>query len=125
MACRRPSSLTTSRSTSSANSDRPTTRREDSRGSARPGTDTAQCPGSGMTGCLEDFLTTRISEGYRLDATRDRFIDTRHRPVYMADVEPMMVSATQIRERIGFGRSIDGMVPPAVVDYIMRKGLYQ
>jgi nicotinate-nucleotide adenylyltransferase len=79
----------------------------------------------GIIEFLTDFLKSRISEGYRLDAFQGRFVDASGRPVYMADVEPVRLSATEIRERVGTGRSIDGLVPPAVADYILRKGLYQ
>lgn len=35
------------------------------------------------------------------------------------------VSSTEIRECIKNGESIDGMVPEAVRDYILEKGLYR
>lgn len=35
------------------------------------------------------------------------------------------ISATQIRARVAAGESIDGLTPPAVVDYIRRHGLYR
>jgi nicotinate-nucleotide adenylyltransferase len=35
------------------------------------------------------------------------------------------VSSTQIRRRVAAGQGIDFLVPPAVVDYIRREGLYQ
>lgn len=34
------------------------------------------------------------------------------------------VSATEVRSRIAAGLSVDGLVPPSVVDYIARQGLY-
>ena len=44
--------------------------------------------------------------------------------VHVVDIPPMGVSATEIRERVRQGRPIDFLVPPAVQDYIRRKGLY-
>jgi len=39
--------------------------------------------------------------------------------------EPTKESASEIRARAGRGESLAGMVPPAVADYIARRGLYR
>jgi len=44
---------------------------------------------------------------------------------YFLDVEPLAVSATQIRERITRGESISGLVPREVENYIIEKRLYR
>ena len=38
---------------------------------------------------------------------------------------PIELSASEVRAAAAAGRSIDGMVPPAVADYIRAHGLYQ
>jgi nicotinate-nucleotide adenylyltransferase len=38
--------------------------------------------------------------------------------------DPVVVSSTQVRRAIAEGRSIDGMVPPAVAAYIRDHNLY-
>ena len=48
-------------------------------------------------------------------ALRDRVID----------IPPTDASATAVRHCIAAGRSLDGLVPPAVADYIRERGLYQ
>jgi nicotinate-nucleotide adenylyltransferase len=35
------------------------------------------------------------------------------------------ISATEIRRRVANGESIDGLTPPAVIDYIRKHGLYR
>jgi nicotinate-nucleotide adenylyltransferase len=39
--------------------------------------------------------------------------------------EPLDISASDIRARVGRGESIAALVPPAVADYIRREGLYR
>ena len=40
-------------------------------------------------------------------------------------MEPMPVSASEIRARVGRGEAISGLVPAAVAQYIAEKGLYR
>lgn len=55
--------------------------------------------------------------------------DRRSRPpngaIVFADNVSMKISSTEIRERVGAGRSIEGLVHPEVMHYIKRTGLYQ
>ena len=39
--------------------------------------------------------------------------------------KPVVVSSTQIRKRVAQGECIADLVPAAVADYIMEKGLYR
>jgi nicotinate-nucleotide adenylyltransferase len=40
-------------------------------------------------------------------------------------IEPLPISSTQIRARVGAGESIDGLVPTAVAHLIAERGLYR
>ncbi len=41
------------------------------------------------------------------------------------EIPPMDVSSTEVRRRVKEGKSIDGLVPAAVADYIRERGLYR
>ncbi len=41
------------------------------------------------------------------------------------ELEPVPISSTEIRERRAAGRSISGLVPPSVEEYIRQHGLYE
>jgi len=45
--------------------------------------------------------------------------------IIMLDMEPVEVSATEVRERVRQGRSITDLVPVAVAQYIAKHGLYR
>ncbi len=44
---------------------------------------------------------------------------------YLADFKPYVVSSSEIRAKIKSGKSIEGLVPQAVEEYINCKGLYR
>jgi len=44
--------------------------------------------------------------------------------VFLVTLEPIPISASQIRERARQGRPLGGLVPPAVARYIQRSRLY-
>ena len=44
--------------------------------------------------------------------------------VFIADIEPVVVSSSQIRDKIKEKDDISGLVPACVLDYINEKGLY-
>ena len=65
-----------------------------------------------------------------LPGIASRMIDGRdavpsHPAVILVDAPTAPVSSTDIRQRLASGRSIDGLVPPAVASYIERHGLYR
>jgi nicotinate-nucleotide adenylyltransferase len=87
-----------------------------------------------------DFLTWKDPEGVlalsRIGvATRpgfplerlDSVLQQLSRPdrVERFEIEPVSVSSREIRERVGRGESIDGLVPPAVAELIESLGLYR
>ena len=78
---------------------------------SRPG-----CP----AGALRQFLPGIAS---RMVDARDA--EPSHPSVILVDAPTAPVSSTEIRQRLASGRSIDGLVPPAVASYIERHGLYR
>jgi nicotinate-nucleotide adenylyltransferase len=44
--------------------------------------------------------------------------------VHLVPMEPMPISASEIRARVGRGEDISALVPPAVANHIARHGLY-
>lgn len=60
----------------------------------------------------------------------DRMIDTPGNvtaapAIHLVDGQTAAVSSTMIRERIGSGKTIEGMVPREVADHIEKHGLYK
>ena len=87
-----------------------------------------------------DFLTWKDPEGVlalsrigvatrpgfpreRLDSVLQRL--SRPDRVELFEIEPVPISSQQIRDRVGRGESIDGLVPPAVAELIESLGLYR
>lgn len=52
---------------------------------------------------------------------KQRIVQLRQLSIHMPPVD---VSSTEIRRRISLGQSINGLVPPAVAEYITQHGLY-
>jgi nicotinate-nucleotide adenylyltransferase len=59
----------------------------------------------------------------RLDAVLQQL--SRPDRVEMFQIEPVPISSREIRDRVGRGESIDGLVPPAVAELIRSLGLYR
>jgi nicotinate-nucleotide adenylyltransferase len=89
---------------------------------------------------FSDFLTWKDPEGViaraRLAvATRpgyphdrlDRVLEGLTHPerVEFFEIEPLAISSKDIRERVGRGESIEGVVPPGVAELIEARGLYR
>ncbi len=87
-----------------------------------------------------DFLTWKDPEGVlalsrigvatrpgfppeRLDSVLQRL--SRPDRVELFEIEPVPISSQEIRDRVGRGESIDGLVPPAVTELIAALGLYR
>ena len=71
-------------------------------------------------------LGVAMRPGYPRQAL-DAVLATLERPerVILFELEPIDVTASDIRARIGAGLPIDGLVPPAVATAIERLGLYR
>ncbi len=74
---------------------------------------------------LERFIGRNISDDYHFEADRDRFRHPRNPPIILMRVAPVDISSSRIRAMLARGESTDMWIPPAVADFIARKGLYQ
>jgi nicotinate-nucleotide adenylyltransferase len=74
---------------------------------------------------IEDFIYTNISGTYQYDPTSKRYNHPEWCTIFCLNITHLDISASEIRERIGQGRSIRFLVPHAVEDFIAEKGLYR
>jgi nicotinate-nucleotide adenylyltransferase len=74
---------------------------------------------------LARFLLEHVDKGYRFDKSREGFFCKTRPPVYFLPVTKLEISSSDIRRRIGEGRSIRFLLPGAVERYIREKGLYR
>jgi nicotinate-nucleotide adenylyltransferase len=58
-------------------------------------------------------------------ASQPRAIALLHSTVFLLDSVESRVSATEVRRRLEHGRSIHGLVPPRVEEYIIKQALYR
>ena len=59
-------------------------------------------------------------------STHDRQVISLHQTsVYLLDTVASDVSATEVRSRLSSGKSVNGLVPPLVEEYIKKQGLYR
>jgi nicotinate-nucleotide adenylyltransferase len=74
---------------------------------------------------LEDFIRTEISEAYQYHPKMNRYSHPEWHTISCLNITDLDISASQIRHRIGQGRSIRFLVAEAVRHYIKQKGLYR
>ena len=60
----------------------------------------------------------------RRKAAESRVIHLRHTDVYFLETVASQVSATDVRQRMEYGQTIRGLVPPGVEAYINKQALY-
>jgi len=87
----------------------------------RPGS----ASGMPMQRQVEAFLQQNVSGGFAWQDIANGFAAPGFCPVTVAAVTPVDICATGIRALVGQGRSITGLVHPAVARYIGKKGLYR
>ena len=74
---------------------------------------------------LESLLLSKVSRDYEFDESKQAFVHPVKKPIYIFDVTPIEISATEIRKRVQEGDAIKSMVPVKVKEYIESKGLYR
>jgi nicotinate-nucleotide adenylyltransferase len=74
---------------------------------------------------LERHLHIHVSDRYRWDALKSRFVHPTLLPVHYLRVTRIDVSSTRIRQLTAQGKSIRYLVPPEVISYIRDNHLYQ
>jgi nicotinate-nucleotide adenylyltransferase len=76
---------------------------------------------------LRRAVPTSVLPPARSEETPQRagILELRRSTVFLLDTVSSHVSATDVRRRIKHGRSIHGLVPASVEEYITRQGLYQ
>jgi nicotinate-nucleotide adenylyltransferase len=73
----------------------------------------------------EDFIREIISDQYAKTASGKRFEHGEYQPIHLADVSPLDISGTRIRQMVHAGRSIQFLVPEKVERYILQRRLYK
>ncbi|MDO9264755.1 MAG: nicotinate-nucleotide adenylyltransferase [Desulfosalsimonadaceae bacterium] len=74
---------------------------------------------------MENYIHAHVGKGYGYLPKQSCFIHRTKQPVYLTHVTPIDISSSAIRNRVRQGRSIQGLVPDGVDDYIKHKGLYK
>lgn len=74
---------------------------------------------------LDDYIQSRLSEGYQYLEEQTCWRRTGGNCIHLLPTTPVDISSSQVRQRIGAGKTIGDLVPSAVSAYIERKGLYR
>ena len=77
--------------------------------------------------CQFVTISRKGSSKNDFDGLRDLFSEEKMGKLkrHFIEMDPVPISATEIREKVSRRESIDGLVPRPVADYIARKGLYK
>jgi nicotinate-nucleotide adenylyltransferase len=86
---------------------------------------TRPVPGQPEKEALKAFLAMKISDRYAFSPDKACYVHEKLQPVFLYERPAIHISSTEIRERLKKGRSISGMVPDSVEQFIKKKGLYQ
>lgn len=72
-------------------------------------------------------LAVAARPGTRLEtpSALKALLEAQGKTLHVIPMPPMDLSATEIRRRLAAGENVDGMLPPAVAQYIQRYGLYR
>ena len=71
------------------------------------------------------FIDEHISKGYIFNEQDNRFFHEKKQTICLCRVPRIDISSTMIRERVKYGKSIEGLVPAGVLKIIHEKELYQ
>ncbi|MGD8834157.1 MAG: nicotinate-nucleotide adenylyltransferase [Desulfobacteraceae bacterium] len=72
-----------------------------------------------------NYIHRHISDSYALADQGQALVHPKKKTIYLAQVTPIAVASSQIRDRLRVGEPIHQWVDPAVSEYIDEKGLYR
>jgi nicotinate-nucleotide adenylyltransferase len=74
---------------------------------------------------MEEALPVELAEKFCYDEKLKAYVSTYGHKVRFVDTTLFDISSSEIRRRIRTGLSIKYLVPPAVEEYVMEKGIYK
>jgi nicotinate-nucleotide adenylyltransferase len=72
-----------------------------------------------------DYIQHHISTAYTLTSDGRALVHPEKKTIYLAQITPIAIASSQIRDKVRLGEPIHQWVHPAVSEYIDRKGLYR
>lgn len=72
-----------------------------------------------------NYVHGHISDSYALASEGQALVHPKKKSIYLAQVTPMAIASSQIRDKVRVGEPIHQWVNPAVSEYIDEKGLYR
>jgi len=92
---------------------------------SRPGFDAKEIRKVVQEAMTRSGVPSSVRRGLRGGAGRPDMIRLRYSTLYVLRGVHMPVASHDIRKAIGSGRSVTGLVPPLVEEYILKEGLYR
>jgi nicotinate-nucleotide adenylyltransferase len=74
---------------------------------------------------MDRYIRSQLSDDYLFDPQRMRWQRAGGQRIHLLPVNPVDISSSQVRQRVGMGKAIAGLVHPAVSDYIENRKLYR
>lgn len=78
-----------------------------------------------LKAAMQTTLDNIVAPSYTWSEEAGGFFQAKLQPVYIHPVTRMDISSTQIRNLIKSGKSVDYLMPRAVIEYIAFRGLYR
>jgi nicotinate-nucleotide adenylyltransferase len=74
---------------------------------------------------LDRYIRSQLSDDYVFDRQQKCWHRADGQRIQLLSVTPVDISSSQVRQRVGMGKAIAGLVHPAVSGYIEEKELYR
>jgi nicotinate-nucleotide adenylyltransferase len=74
---------------------------------------------------MEDYIRSRLPGDYIYAGDQGCWQQSDGSRIHLLPIPPVDISSSRIRQLLREGKAIDGLVPPAVSDYIDQKELYR
>ena len=71
------------------------------------------------------YIKATLSQAYVYEAAGRVWTHASRPPIFLAEVVPVEIASSQLRDKIRRGESAEQWLSPAVVQYIKQKGLYR